>query len=467
MNKYKDLLKNTAIFALGNVGSKIILFLLVPLYTNYMTPEEYGTADLIFTVSQLILPIISIVIYDSIIRFGLSKYEKSENVLLCGYIILIIGSCTLLLITPLLNNYDAISNWKWYLVIYVIGNFCLSINMNYLKVKDFNLIYSLISIFQTFCMALINIILLVCFKYGIRGYLLSNIISVYLSIFISFIKGNLILELKKACFEKVLFIKMIKYSAPLILNNISWWIIQSSDRIMVQFMLGSAALGLYTVAAKIPSLINVVTNIFTQAWGLSSVKEIESSNENEFYSNVLNVYIFISFGLCIVFTSFIKPFISIYVGKSFGESWKYVPILLCAASFASIAYYYGALYGALKKSINNMVSTLISAVVNIILNFILINYFGLYGATVSTLVAYIFMANLRMFDVQKYIHINLNLKKYFLNCILIIIHVFVVTMNNNIVLFSMLVIFMYCLVNLKTIYIINKKIFSFLKGVKI
>ena len=144
-----------------------------------------------------------------------------------------------------------------------------------------------------------------------------------------------------------------------------------------------------------------------------------------------------------------------------------MPILLCAASFASIAYYYGALYGALKKSINNMVSTLISAIVNIILNFTLIKYIGLYGATVSTLVAYIFMANLRMYDVQKYIQINLNLKKYFLNCILIITHVWVVTMNKNILLFSVLVFFLYCLVNFNIVYIISKKIYSVIKGVKI
>ena len=71
--KYTILLKDTFIFALGSFGSKIILFFMVPLYTNYMTTEEYGIADLVFTVAQFLTPIMSIVIHDAVIRYGLSK----------------------------------------------------------------------------------------------------------------------------------------------------------------------------------------------------------------------------------------------------------------------------------------------------------------------------------------------------------------------------------------------------------
>ena len=72
-DKYKALFKDTIIFAIGNLGSKMILFFLVPLYTNYLTTEEYGTADLIFTVAQLVVPVVSLTIYDAVIRFGLDK----------------------------------------------------------------------------------------------------------------------------------------------------------------------------------------------------------------------------------------------------------------------------------------------------------------------------------------------------------------------------------------------------------
>lgn len=62
-NKYNKLVKDTLIFALGSIGSKFILFFLVPLYTNCLTTEQYGIADLVFTIAQIFIPIISLVIF--------------------------------------------------------------------------------------------------------------------------------------------------------------------------------------------------------------------------------------------------------------------------------------------------------------------------------------------------------------------------------------------------------------------
>mgnify|MGYP000629959286 CR=1 FL=1 len=88
MSRYKELFRDTAIFAIGSIGTKLILFLMVPLYTNYMSSAEYGTADLIFTIAQLMTSFLSIVIFDAVIRFGLSSREKRENVLFVGFVVL-------------------------------------------------------------------------------------------------------------------------------------------------------------------------------------------------------------------------------------------------------------------------------------------------------------------------------------------------------------------------------------------
>ena len=99
--KYKTLFKDTLVFALGSLGSKVILFFLVPLYTNYLTTEEYGIADLVFTTSQLIIPIVSIVIWDAIIRFGLMKDRDREEVLKVGVTVGVVGALVTVAVTPL------------------------------------------------------------------------------------------------------------------------------------------------------------------------------------------------------------------------------------------------------------------------------------------------------------------------------------------------------------------------------
>jgi len=430
-NKFKDLVKDTFIFAIGNIGSKIILFFLVPLYTAYMTQAQYGTSDLIFTIAQLILPFVTIVIHDALIRFGLSKDEKPEDVLLASYTVLTIGTIVTIIITPLFGLYRPIAMWKWQLSSYIILSAFNSSNMNYLKVKGKNVCYTVIGLVHTALMAALNIILLVVYRLGIEGYLLASIGSMFASVVLSTVFGKIPTDLKKAKFRKDLMMRMAKYSAPLILNNISWWVVHSSDKVMVEMMMDAKALGLYTVSAKIPALINVMINIFSQAWGISSVREFENSNDTKFYSAVLEVYSFICFGASIIFIAVTKPFMHLYVSENFFDSWRYVPTLLTAAAFASIAYYYGSLYGALKKSGRNMATTLLAAVVNILVNYVGIKAVGIYGAAIGTLVAYIVMASVRMIDVGRFIKIQIRWGRFLTVCALSLIQTLFVTLDLN------------------------------------
>ena len=446
-NKFKVLFKDTIIFALGSFGSKVILFLLVPIYTNYLTTEEYGIADLVFTTAQLIIPIVSIVIFEAIIRYGLMKDQNSAEVLKAGMTVGVIGTVCTVAITPLFGLYSAISPWKWYLCIYVILSFNANILKGYLKVKDKNKQYALISILQTLCLAIFNILLLAVFHVGVKGYLISNIVAAALTVLLSAFLGGAFSDLIKARFNRYLLRQMACYSAPLILNDLSWWVIHSSDKFMVEAMVSASALGIFTAATKIPSLINVLINIFGQAWNISSIKEMDSSNDTGFYSKVFAGYTFLTFGACVALVAIIKPFMSIYVGSEFKDAWMYVPLLLASAVFSSISSYFGQLYAALKKSVNNMLSTLTGAVVNIIVNYICILMLGIWGAVIGTVVAYIAVATVRMIDVRRFIEIKIDMPRFLMNCILILVQSILVSIGMNVVIVSITSIAVFCGVN--------------------
>lgn len=87
--------------------------------------------------------------------------------------------------------------------------------------------------------------------------------------------------------------QMLTFSVPLIFNAVSWWIANSSDRLMLNYFNGAGDVGLYSVAAKIPSIITSITSIFNQAWMISSVTEYDSTNDNSFYSKTFNGYNFV------------------------------------------------------------------------------------------------------------------------------------------------------------------------------
>ena len=446
-SKYKSLLKDTAIFAIGNMGSKLILFLLVPLYTNCLTTEEYGIAELIFTIAQLVTPFLIVAIHEAILRYGLMKNSKKEDVLLNGVILFVIGAILSVLITPAFRLYTAVSEWRWYLCLYVISSAATSIFTSYLKVKDLNNLFAGVSIIQTAILAIMNIVLLAVLHMGVKGYLIANIVAHFVAAVIAIIGGRDFEDLKHSKIDKSLLKQMVLYSSPLILNSISWWIIHSSDKIMIELMISASALGLYTVATKIPSLINVIITIFTQAWGISSIKEVESSNDTRFYSNVFSIYSFLTFGAAIVLIAIIKPFMDIYVGRQFKEAWVFVPLLLISAVFSSISAYYGALFAALKKSVSNMTSTLVAAAVNIIINYIGIKLVGIWGAVIGTVIAYILIAIIRMYGVHKELRIKVDITKYILNSIISLSMAILVSISFHRIIVSVVALSLFAIVN--------------------
>ena len=432
--KYRNLLKDTVIFGLGNIGSKIITFFLVPFYTYYLTPEEYGISDLVFTISQLAIPFFSLVIFDAVIRFALYRKERPQDTLLVGLVIWFLGSILSFVLTPLIGLYQPIASWKWYVSAYVSINILVSIELNYLKAVNKNLIYSIICILQTLTLALLNIFLVAKKQMGIRGYLISYIGSNFVAASLAFVIGNLYRDIKDAKYDSILAKQMIVYSSPLILNNLSWWVIQSSDKLMLENMVNADALGIYTVASRIPSLITVFITIFQQAWGISSIKEMDSTKDSGFFTDIFTFYSFIAFlggfGICTV----IKPFMELYVqSTSYGEVWRYVPLLLASAVFSAIAAYSGSMYGALKKSMNNMLSTMIAALINIIVNYIGILAFGIWGAMIGTITSYFILAFIRLIDVKRFVNIGINWKQLILNSVLLVFQAVVVSLNTPMV----------------------------------
>ena len=449
--KYDRLIGDTIIFAIGNLGSKIILFFMVPLYTHFLSKEEYGTSDLIFTVAQLVVPFVSLVIFDALLRFGLAKSADKQTVLKNSFIVVFFGGIVTIMVTPLCTFYAPLTEWRWYLCSYVILTMICNVELNYLKVIGKNRAFAAISVLHTVVLATSNVILLAVMHLGIRGYLLAAIFGSITTAVLATIHGDVIPALYTGKYDKELLVKMTMYSSPLILNNVSWWVIQSSDKIMIEAMVDAGALGLYTAATKIPSLINVIISIFSQAWGISSVYEYESTNDNSFYSDVFIAYSAIGFGAAIGINTIVKPFMTHYVSSAFIESWRYVPLLLASASFSAIASYYGSLYGALKKSVNNMRSTLVAAIINIIVNYIFIIKLGTWGAIIGTITAYIVLALYRMIDVLRYIKFNPRWEIFLFNSAIVVLQAILVSLDYYRGLVSGIALFAYLLVNRYTI----------------
>lgn len=417
--KYKALFGNTIIFAIGSLGARLITFLLVPLYTNVLTTDQYGTADLVITCGNMLVPIFSLVIQDSVLRFGLSNNNDKGTIIKNGFIVAIIGSIFAVAVTPLFGLYPAVSEWKWYLLAVCITNILSNILFSYTKAIEKNKLYSIAGIINAAILAGANVIFLVVLKLEVKGYLIANIISHILSVIFLLLFTGAIKESVKSKFDRKLLIEMIKYSAPLIVNNISWWVLNSSDRIMIDHYCSTSSLGLYTAASKIPALLSIVTTIFSQAWTVSAIKEYDEDRDKMFYSNIFKAFSLLMFMGCAAIVLITKPLMKLYVGKEFYSSWKYVPLLVVGAVYFAYSSFFGAMYGAVKKNFSIAMTTFVAAAVNIIINLMLLPVIGVFAAVLSTAISYFVIGIYRMLNSQKYYHFDINYKRFICNTLIV------------------------------------------------
>ena len=440
-SKNKYLLKNTIILSIGNFGSKLITFFLVPLYTNIFTTKEYGIIDLITIISVVIVPLITLNIQEAVMRYSMDKDAKKEKIFSVGILIMIFMTILGIISLPILHRTSITSEYDALLVMYTLTFGFSQMLLCFIRGQEKLRLYSIINIIQTFIIAILNILFLKCFKFGIEEYILSYIISYCITIILCFIKGDLIHLLHEFSIDKKLAKEMIKYSIILIPNSLMWWIMNSIDRILVTVIINLEANGIYAVSYKIPSIVITLTTIFNQAWMFSAVKEKDSIDKNQ-YTNSIYIALF----NCIVTLSIfllliLKPLMKIYVGQDFYNAWMYTPPLIIGTIFLTLGTFLSNEYIAYKDSLGFLKSSSIGAIINIVLSSILIPTIGVMGAAIATCVSYIGIFIFRVFDTRNYLKIKVFDNNKIIQIILVFSAAIIVYINSVIIYPILLLIF--------------------------
>lgn len=419
--KYKYFLKNLSIFTISNFITKLLMFLTLPLYTSILTSKEYGTIDMITTTVNLAMPILTLCITEAIIRFTIEENTNRKQILLNslniafkGYILLLIASIVAWIIGIELK---ILIIFNIYYLVYTVS----SLLTYYLKGLERIKIIGWASVIRVITLILLNCLLLLYLKLSVVGYYVSLIVSdiIVIIIYIYNLKKNKVVgnDEKNTTLKK----EMIKYSKNFVLNSISWWINNASDKYILLLFYDLDITGIYSVAYKIPTIIEFVQAIYSQAWQISAIKEYNKKNSVEFFSNMYKIYnIIIIFTVCLILI-FLKVISRILFAKEFFIAWKYVPFLLLAILFGALAGFLGSIYAANKDSKMYAKSTAIGAMTNIILNFLLIPSMAAHGAAVATCISYVIVWILRLIFMKKYMVLKINLKKDVTSYLLILV----------------------------------------------
>lgn len=463
MNKYKYLAENVIVFALGSVLSKVVLFLLLAVFTKYMTTQEYGDAELLITTVSLLLPIFTLSISDASLRFIFGN-DNRNSIVSNGVFVTIAGCIALILLCPLLTFVESLRPYLPYIISLFLFNslevLFFNINKGFERVKlcAFN---SLVSVgVITIC----SFWLIVNSGLGIQGYLLSIIFSHIICCIYLFVGGRLDKLISFSQIDFSLCKKMLLYSIPFVPSTIAWWINSLSDRYLIVFILGSSLNGLYSAAAKIPNVISIFTTIFHQAWQLSGIKESSNSNYSEFYTNIYNIFSVVIITFSAILIAFLPALGGILFKGEFVDAWSYVPFLIIGAVFSGLSGVLSPAYLAAKKTGTLMISTIVGSCINILINIVFLKIIGLQAAAISTFISFIIVWGIRLFLLNKYITIRVNWAILIISVILLIYESIVVMQKSSFTILSYLLCAVICIINLMLLKPYVVKIIIILKN---
>ncbi|WP_026572831.1 lipopolysaccharide biosynthesis protein [Bacillus sp. UNC438CL73TsuS30] len=462
MNIYKKLISNSLIFAVGNLGSKLIVFLLVPLYTYYLTTSEFGLVDLMITATGLLIPAFSLSIFDSVLRFVMDKNYDKQAILINSFVVTFLGVAILIMLYPVLLILFPFDQYISYFYLLLIAQAISTILNQFIRANGKVKVFAASGIINALLLLILNVTFLVIFHKGITGYLLSLIFSYLGSSLFSFFVGKVFLEinLKKINFQ--LMKEMLQYSIPLIPNSLMWWIMSLSDRYVITFFLGLSANGLYALANKIPNILSIVSSIFFQAWQLSAIEESKSKEKSRFYTNVFNAFSITMLLSTSLILAHLKFIIELFVADNYYVAWKYVPFLLLGVVFSSFSGFLGTNYIAAKKTSGVFKTSVIGALINILANIILIPKIGINGAAVGTMLSFVAIWLLRIKDTKEFVTIKLNIIRLSLSLLFIFFQIGLLYNNLKFgYLFQILILVIIIIINYKDIKLLLIRVIEF------
>ena len=386
MNKYQTLAANTILMSVGTFGSKLLVFLMVRFYTGYLTPAEYGTADLITQTANLLIPLVSLDITDAVFRFAAERRGGRTEAFSVGLRVITLGSAGLLLVIALLQGVPAVRAYGFLLASFVIASCCHALCAHFVRARGNTALFAAQGLFNTALFIGLNVLFLAVFHWGIRGYVLSTTVANLITTGLLVFRARLWRYAGLAP-RRGLRRQMLRYCIPLIPTAVFWWIMGVSDRYMVKWFLGSDANGIYAVAYKIPTILTILATVFMDAWQLSAIAESDGDRQVhlQFYGRIWDAFaaaVFLGAGGIIALSPLL---IRLLAEESYYSAWQYIPVLTLSMAAAAFSNFMGSVYVVTKQSKASFWTSLVGAGSNIVLNLWLIPQIGLQGAAATFL----------------------------------------------------------------------------------
>ena len=398
-------LKDIGVYAIGNIGSKIITFMMVPLYTYFVhDTSDFGYYDLCLQVCLLLIPFVTLQLRDGAFRYLLDCTEETRRQRIVTFVSHTLASTLLL---SLLVTIAMVLFTDIHYLGYVFGLLvAMSLQEVYSQVfrgLGNNRAFVAVGILSALGIGVFSILFVAGLGWGIKGIFLANILARILALII--VEGRVRLLSRYTRWNistREVGKIIIRYTLPLLPGSLCWWLTGSSDRMFISHYLSLDVNGVYAVAIRFTGVISTLAIIFYQAWQETAILQYNSPDRNRFFSRMFNGYIFLLSAILVGYAFILKLCYGWLVADQYSASLNYIYPLGVSAVIFAIAAFFDMGYQCAKDTPRTLPAIMLSAAVNVALNFMLIKPLGVYGVIVTQLVTYLVLVIYRWYDMKRY-----------------------------------------------------------------
>lgn len=428
----KKVLINSVIYSCSGLLLKCFSFFLLPLYTVYLTTEDYGINSLATSFITTMSFVVAFSLFSAVMRFYVDLKEnphKLKRFYGTITVFVFLSNCVfavvLTVFRKLVSKY-IFSGIDFYPIIFVtiisLVFYCeYSIFDNILRSQQRALKSSICSILFFLLSVSLNIYFVVICKYGALGTLLATLIGyvVYTMYFVIEMSLNHTIEF---CLDIKLLKEALKYSVPIMPHNLSTQIAVFVSKLFIGGTASLGGLGIYTVATQFGSIADTVQCYVDNAYGPWLYEKLHKKEANYKKSIREIVRLLISvIGLFFLGISlFAQDYIVLFINKSYVEAWKFVPLIVSVYAIKTMYYFFVEILFYYKEASKKLFwATLTSSLLNIGLSYFFIPALGVYGSILADALAMIVRVIIVVVLSRSYEEIGLKVKDFISNFILV------------------------------------------------
>ena len=392
----RQLGKHTLVYSAGIIIGKVASFVMLPVYTRYLTPADYGVLELIGMTIDVIGMITSVGIVTGVFKFYSDESDQAgKNAVISTAALsavgLAMGTAVLgFVFAPLLTRlvFGAEGNplyLRLYFLIYFIQTFEY-LPFLLIRAENRSVLFVTVNFAKLVLTVSLNVLFVVYLRMGILGALISTIIATGITAIT--LTGYMVRRVG-VVFSIARFRQMLRFGAPFVPWSLASFVLVFSDRFFLNYYTSTAEVGIYSLAYKFAFLLSVLAYTpFETVWTAQRFEIAKQPDAREVYARVF-LYMNVVLGaLALIICLFIRDFLSVMSSEAFLPAYRLVPLLVMAQIIYVWALYWSTgIYISGKTTVMARGSIVLVAI-TLVLNFLFIPVLGGFGAALATIGAY-------------------------------------------------------------------------------